>query len=153
MLMAGKTDRTQAPPQKEVAETTDTQPLLDLPDAAVRELIDAAQKRGYITQDQVKSLADEIISEQIEDVLAILSEMGVNVVETEEIGGEEEQESEEAKAEGNDLIEMRQKVPARSEAKAPAGRIDDPVRLYLREIGSARAKSPLPSASRLAVRP
>jgi RNA polymerase primary sigma factor len=141
MLMAGKTDGSQAPPQKEVAETTDTTPVLDLSDAAVKELIGAAQKRGYITQDQVKSLADEVNSEQIEDVLAMFSEMGVNVVETEEIADDEEQEPEEAKAEGNDLIEMRQKVPAKSEAKAPAGRIDDPVRLYLREIGSVELLS------------
>src|SRR5206468_5961474 len=84
MLMAGKTDGTQAPPQKQVAETTDTPPLLDLSDAAVKELISAAQKRGYVTHDQVKSLADEVNSEQIEDVLATFSEMGVNVVETEE---------------------------------------------------------------------
>src|SRR5215831_3113179 len=84
VLMVGKTEATQAPPQKEVAETTDTMPLLDLSDAAVKKLIDTVKKRGYVTQDQVKSLADEVNSEQIEDVLAMFSEMGVNVVEAEE---------------------------------------------------------------------
>src|SRR5712691_2686871 len=59
MLMASKTEATEAPPQKEVAQTTDTPPLLDLWDAAVKKLIDTATKRGYVTHDQVNSLANE----------------------------------------------------------------------------------------------
>jgi len=137
MLMAGKTQAIQAPPQKEVAETTDTPPLLDLSDATVKKLISAAKKRGYVTHEQVKLLAEEVNSEQIEDVLAMFSEMGVNVVETEETPDDEEQQQrDEVEAEGQELVEVRQKVPAKSEAKAPAERIDDPVRLYMREIGS-----------------
>jgi RNA polymerase primary sigma factor len=136
MLMAGKTETIQAPPQKEVAETTDTLPLLDLSDAAVRTLISTAKKRGYVTHEQVKLLAEEVNSEQVEDVLAMFSEMGVNVVETEETTDEEEQERDEVEAEGRELVEVRQKVPAKSDAKAPAERIDDPVRLYMREIGT-----------------
>jgi RNA polymerase primary sigma factor len=136
MLMTGKTGTIQVPPQKEVAETTDTPPLLDLSDAAVKKLISAAKKRGYVTHEQVKLLAEEVNSEQIEDLLAMFSEMGVNVVETEEMTDEEEQERDEVEAEGQELVEVRQKVPAKSDAKAPAERIDDPVRLYLREIGS-----------------
>jgi RNA polymerase primary sigma factor len=139
--MAGRTDGTQAPPQKQVAETTDTPPLLDLSDAAVKVLIGVARQRGYITHDQVKSLADEINSEQIEDVLAMFSEMGVNVVETERTADDEEQELEETEAEGNHLVEMRQNVPTKSEAKAAAECIGDPVRLYLREIGSVELLS------------
>jgi len=134
--MAGKTETIQAPPQKEVAETTDTLPLLDLSDAAVRTLISTAKKRGYVTHEQVKLLAEEVNSEQVEDVLAMFSEMGVNVVETEETTDEEEQERDEVEAEGRELVEVRQKVPAKSDAKAPAERIDDPVRLYMREIGT-----------------
>jgi RNA polymerase primary sigma factor len=136
MLMAGKTETIQAPPQKEVAETTDTLPLLDLSDAAVRTLISTAKKRGYVTHEQVKLLAEEVNSEQVEDVLAMFSEMGVNVVETEEATDDEEQERDEVEAEGRELVEVRQKVPAKSDAKAPAERIDDPVRLYMREIGT-----------------
>jgi RNA polymerase primary sigma factor len=136
MLMTGRTEAIQAPLQKEVAETTDTPPLLDLSDAAVKKLISAAKKRGYVTHEQVKLLAEEVNSEQIEDVLAMFSEMGVNVVETEETTDEEEQERDEVGAEGQELVEVRQKVPAKSDAKAPAERIDDPVRLYLREIGT-----------------
>jgi RNA polymerase primary sigma factor len=134
MLMAGKT--IQAPPQKEVAETTDTLPLLDLSDAAVKTLLSTAKKRGYVTHEQVKLLAEEVNSEQVEDVLAMFSEMGVNVVETEETTDDEEQERDEVEAEGRELVEVRQKVPAKSDAKAPAERIDDPVRLYMREIGT-----------------
>jgi RNA polymerase primary sigma factor len=134
MLMAGKT--IQAPPLKEVAETTDTLPLLDLSDAAVKTLISTAKKRGYVTHEQVKLLAEEVNSEQVEDVLAMFSEMGVNVVETEETTDDEEQERDEVEAEGRELVEVRQKVPAKSDAKAPAERIDDPVRLYMREIGT-----------------
>src|SRR5690349_19156775 len=115
MLMAGKTEATQAPPQKEVVETTDAMPLLDLSDAAVKKLIGLAKKRGYVTQDQVRSLAEEVNSEQIEDVLAMFSEMGVNVVENEETADDEEQGPEEAEAESHELVDMRQKVPAKSE--------------------------------------
>src|SRR5690242_13747408 len=131
--MAGKTEATQVPPQ-DTAETADTMPLLDVSDTAVKEFIGTAKKRGYVTQDQLKSLVDEVNSEEIENMLAMFSEMGVNVVETEEAADDEEQEETEAK--GRDLIEMRQEVPTKSEAKAPGERIDDPVRRYMRDIGS-----------------
>ena len=74
-------------PEKEASETPDTPlPLLDLSDAAVKKLIRSAKKRGYVTHDQINSVlpSEEVNSEQIEDVLAMFSEMGVNVVETEE---------------------------------------------------------------------
>src|ERR1019366_4761620 len=74
--------------EKEVPET----PLLDLSDAAVKELIRSAKKRGYVTHDQINALlsSEEVKSEQIEDILAIFSDMGVNVVETEEARPEDE---------------------------------------------------------------
>src|SRR5258708_39114495 len=74
-------------PEKEAPEAPDTPlPLLDLSDAAVKKLIRSAKKRGYVTHDQINSVlpSEEGNSEQIEDVLAMVSEMGVNVVETEE---------------------------------------------------------------------
>ena len=90
-------------------------------------------------------LSKEVNSEQIEDVLAMFSEMGVNVVETEEASeeGEEQREEadEEAESEGGELIEVQQKVPAKSEAKEPTERTDDPVRMYLREMGSVELLS------------
>src|SRR5215469_1506190 len=135
-------------PEKEASEAPDTPlPLLDLSDAAVKKLIRSAKKRGYVTHDQINSVlpSEEVNSEQIEDVLAMFSEMGVNVVETEEPSedGEEarEEADEEAESESGELVEAQQKVPAKSEAKEPTERTDDPVRMYLREMGSVELLS------------
>src|SRR6201981_351644 len=135
-------------PEKEASETPDTPlPLLDLSDAAVKKLIRSAKKRGYVTHDQIHSVvpSEEVNSEQIEDVLAMFSEMGVNVVETEEPsedGEEPREEAEEgAESESGELFEVQQKVPAKSEAKEPTERTDDPVRMYLREMGSVELLS------------
>jgi RNA polymerase primary sigma factor len=135
-------------PEKETPEAPDTPlPLLDLSDAAVKKLIRSAKKRGYVTHDQINSVlpSEEVNSEQIEDVLAMFSEMGVNVVETEETSeeGEEarEEADEEGESEGGDLVEVQQKVPAKSETKEPTERTDDPVRMYLREMGSVELLS------------
>jgi len=135
-------------PEKEGAEAPDTPlPLLDLSDAAVKKLIRTAKKRGYVTHDQINSVlpSEEVNSEQIEDILAMFSEMGVNVVETEEATEEGEEQREEAdeepESEGGDLVEVQQKVPAKSEAKEPTERTDDPVRMYLREMGSVELLS------------
>jgi RNA polymerase primary sigma factor len=118
-------------------------PLLDLSDAAVKELIRSAKTRGCITYDQINAVlsSEEVKSEQIEDILAKFREMGVNVVDTKEAELEEEVatgEEPEAEAEDeNALVEFQQRpVPAKSVAKDPAGRTDDPVRMYLREMGS-----------------
>src|SRR6516162_8577894 len=134
-------------PEKQAPETAPDRPLLDLSDAAVKKLIRSAKKRGYVTHDQINSVlrSEEVNSEQIEDVLAMFSEMGVNVVETEgtskegEKPREEEEEpreeaEEEARSESSELVEVQQKVPAKSEAKEPTERTDDPVRMYLREM-------------------
>src|ERR671925_9731 len=135
-------------PEKEVSEAPDTPlPLLDLSDAAVKKLIRTAKKRGYVTHDQINSVLplEEVNSEQIEDILAMFSEMGVNVVETEEPSeeGEEprEEADEESESEGGDLVEVQQKVPAKAETKEPTERTDDPVRMYLREMGSVELLS------------
>jgi RNA polymerase primary sigma factor len=134
-------------PEKETPESAPDGPLLDLSDAAVKKLIRTAKKRGYVTHDQINSVlpSEEVNSEQIEDVLAMFSEMGVNVVETEEASeeGEEarEEADEEVESEGGDLVEVQQKVPAKTEAKEPTERTDDPVRMYLREMGSVELLS------------
>jgi RNA polymerase primary sigma factor len=111
-------------------------PLLDIADAAVENLIHSAKKRGYLTQEQINVLSKEVTSEQIEDILALFSEMGVNVVETAEASEEEDRLDEKEEAESDDLVEVRQNVPAKSQAKEPTERTDDPVRMYLREMGS-----------------
>src|SRR5881392_731706 len=134
-------------PEKDAPETPDTPlPLLDLSDAAVKKLIRGAKKRGYVTVDQINSVmpSEEVNSEQIEDILAMFSEMGVNVVETEEAEQEEERaeepEAEEPEPEG-ELVEVQQKVPAKAETKEPTERTDDPVRMYLREMGTVELLS------------
>jgi RNA polymerase primary sigma factor len=127
--------------EKEDRETVADSPLAGLSDAAVQ-LIRSAKKRGYVTHDQINSVlpSEEVNSKQIEDVLAMFSGMGVNVVETEEASGEGEEQrevsDEEAESGSGELVEVQQKVPAKSEAKEPPERTDDPVRMYLRTMGS-----------------
>src|SRR5262245_50666177 len=141
------TSQKEGEPEQEPPETAADTPLLDLSDAAVKKLIRTAKKRGYVTHDQINSVlpSEEVNSEQIEDVLAMFSEMGVNVVKTEETSeeGEEarEEADEEGESEGGDLVEVQQKVPAKAEAKEPTERTDDPVRMYLREMGSVELLS------------
>src|SRR5437868_7024772 len=89
-------------PEKETPDTPDTPlPLLDLSDAAVKKLIRGAKKRGYVTVDQINAVlpSEEVNSEQIEDVLAMFSEMGVNVVENEDAEPEDEAAREEQEEE------------------------------------------------------
>jgi RNA polymerase primary sigma factor len=138
----------QGQPEKEAAKTPDTPlPLLDLSDAAIKKLIRTAKKRGYVTHDQINSVlpSEKINSEQIEDILAMFSEMGVNVVEideaSEEERGERDEPKEEPEAESRELVEVQQKVPTKSVAKELTERTDDPVRMYLREMGSVELLS------------
>ncbi|MGA2310919.1 MAG: RNA polymerase sigma factor RpoD [Xanthobacteraceae bacterium] len=137
-------------PQKEemLEEEGPDSPLLDLADAAVKDLIRGGKKRGYVTHNQINALlsSEEVKSEQIEDILATLSEMGVNVVETKEAELEEEVATREEPGEeaegGNELVEVQLRpVPAKSAAKDPAERTDDPVRMYLREMGTVELLS------------
>src|SRR5437867_10256243 len=143
--------KTKVTPQKEEMleregpKSPPDRPLLDPSNASVKALIRTAKKRGYVNYDQINSLAKDVNSEQIEDVLAMFSEMGVNVVETEEASeeGEEQREEpeDEPESERGKVVEVQQKVPAKSEAKEPAERTDDPVRMYLREMGSVELLS------------
>ena len=142
--------KTEVRPQKQESsetnghDTPSDSPLLDLSDAAIKKLIRSAKKRGYVTNEQINLLSKELDSEQIENVLAMFSEMGVNVVETSEATEEEsalEGRDEEPEREGGELIEVAQKVPAKPEVKEPIERTDDPVRMYLREMGSVELLS------------
>jgi RNA polymerase primary sigma factor len=128
--------------EKEGPET----PLPDLSDAAVKALIRSAKKRGYVTHDQINALLslEEVKSEQIEDILAKFSEMGVNVVEAEKVEpeneGAREEPDDEEESEGQ-LVGVKPKLPVKSGAKDPAERTDDPVRMYLREMDSVELLS------------
>ena len=137
-------------PQKEemLEEEGLDSPLLDLSDAAIMDLIRGAKKRGYVTHSQINALlsSEDVKSEQIEDILAKFSEMGVNVVETKDAELEEEaatrEEPEEETESENRLAEVQQRpVPAKSGPKDPTDRTDDPVRVYLREMGSVELLS------------
>jgi RNA polymerase primary sigma factor len=146
MEMAG---RMKAVPQKSESAAEDRQPpLLDLSDAAVKELIRKAKQRGYVVHEQITALlaTEEVNSEQIETILAKFSEMGINVVESKDARPEEdkaaEDDDEEDAESENALVEVgQQKVPAKSAAKEPAERTDDPVRMYLREMASMQLLS------------
>ena len=130
-------------PQARLGRPRRDSPLLDLSDQSVKRLLKVAKPRGYVTYDELNSVlpAEEVSSEQIEDTMAMLSDMGINVVETEE--GEEPAEPVEDT--GSDEEERRarpQTMPTRSETRAePAERTDDPVRMYLREMGSVELLS------------
>src|ERR687893_1467451 len=109
-------------------------------------MIKLAKKRGYVTYDELNEVlpSEEFSSEQIEDVLGQLSEMGINVVEAEEAEEGQAPEAEEEDAEGGDLVETSQTraVAVReTAAKEPTDRTDDPVRMYLREMGSVELLS------------
>ena len=93
--MASKTKvtvQTEQVPEGDPASPVD-RPLFDSSDAAIKKLIQTVRKRGYVTHDQINSAlsAEEGNSEQVENVLAILSGMGINVVETEEVSDDEKQ--------------------------------------------------------------
>ena len=118
-------------------------PLLDLSDQAVKRLLKTAKARGYVTLDELNSVlpSEEVSPDQIEDTMAMLSDMGINVVETDE--GEEGAEAEEGESEeegGRSVVASG--LPATSQTRAePAERTDDPVRMYLREMGSVELLS------------
>ena len=118
---------------KQSSETQDG-PVLDLSDAAVKKMITAAKKRGYVTTEALNAVlpSDEVTSEQIEDVMAMLSDMGINVVEEEEV---------EEDVEGGDLVETTGKSVATAKKREPTDRTDDPVRMYLREMGTVELLS------------
>jgi len=118
-------------------------PLLDLSDDAVKKMIKLAKKRGYVTMDELNAVlpSEEVTSEQIEDTMAMLSDMGINVVEDDE-RGEEEPESEEEDTDSGELVEQGTTAVATTTTKRePTDRTDDPVRMYLREMGSVELLS------------
>ncbi|MGE0500036.1 MAG: RNA polymerase sigma factor RpoD [Rhizobiaceae bacterium] len=120
-------------------------PLLDLSDDAVKKMIKAAKKRGYVTMDELNSVlpSEEVTSEQIEDTMAMLSDMGINVVEDDEQGEEAEAPETQADAEeeASELAEQTGTAVAAPAKKEPTDRTDDPVRMYLREMGSVELLS------------
>jgi RNA polymerase primary sigma factor len=137
-----KKDSGNSDPDRGAVEVADG-PLLDLTDASVKRMIKLAKKRGFVTYEELNAVlpSEEVNSEQIEDVLAMLNEMGINVVENEEQDEGEEGASEEEEAEGGELVEATQSKAVVARASEPMDRTDDPVRMYLREMGSVELLS------------
>jgi RNA polymerase primary sigma factor len=126
------------------AETMDG-PLLDLNDAAVKRMIKLAKKRGFVTNGELNAVlpSEEFSSDQIEDVISMLSEMGITVTEGEEADDTEEEgaPAEEEEAESGELVEAPRAAAVATRTSEPADRTDDPVRMYLREMGSVELLS------------
>ncbi len=129
-----------------MADVTDTTesgdaPLIDLNDASIKKLIARAKKRGYITYDQLnEGLPQDMTSDQIEDITSALSEMGINIVENEEAG--EDNDGEEAAEEEVESVDAAEdNAPALEKKKEVIDRTDDPVRMYLREMGAVELLS------------
>ncbi|MBO6949184.1 MAG: RNA polymerase sigma factor RpoD [Rhodospirillales bacterium] len=117
-------------------ESTDS-PLLDTLGAAVKKMVTKGKERGYVTYDELNTALppEDVSSEQIEDTMAMLSEMGINVVEN------EEQEDAANDASADDSEEETEKSAAGNVDESDLGRTDDPVRMYLREMGSVELLS------------
>ena len=123
----------------ESAEATETReeasdgPLMDGMSASVKKMIQKAKERGYVTYDELNQVLppDQMSSEQIEDTMAMLSEMGINVIENEE---QEEAPSDEEATESSSRATGNLNDD-------DIGRTDDPVRMYLREMGSVELLS------------
>ena len=111
--------------------------VLDMSQAAVKKMIAEAREKGYITYDQLNRVLppDQVASEQIEDVMSMLSEMGINIIEDEEDADDDKGST--------DVVEAstsREVAVAQTETEK-LDRTDDPVRMYLREMGSVELLS------------
>jgi RNA polymerase primary sigma factor len=120
-------------------------PLLDLSDDAVQTMIKRARARGFVTHAEINAVlpSHEVSSERIEDIMAMLHEMGINAVEQDESESDDAANGD-APADGDeegDLVEAVRKLPAETKKSDPGERSDDPVRQYLREMGAAQLLS------------
>ena len=129
-------------PEKEAPETAPDSPLPDLSDAAVKKLTHSAKKRGYVTHDQINSVlpSEEVNSQEIEDVLADETEV-IEPDERRQRNGKDESTEPEMQNEGGEIVELKRPAPAKGKSSELSARTDDPVRMYLREMGSVELLS------------
>jgi RNA polymerase primary sigma factor len=130
--------------EKDGPEQDKDKPLLDLSDAAVKKLIKAAKVRGYVTFDALNAVLpqEQTTSEQIEDIMSMLSDMGITVVDNEEAEETADKADADEPAEEEERSITAQSLPVKSETRAePGDRTDDPVRMYLRDMGSVELLS------------
>jgi RNA polymerase primary sigma factor len=115
-------------------------PVLDMSDAAVKKLIKTAKARGFVTYDELNEVlpSEEVSSEQIEDTMSMLSDMGINVIDTDEAEETTEEGAEPAPRQVATVTPIATKAETKAE---PSERTDDPVRMYLREMGSVELLS------------
>ena len=118
-------------------EEQDSDLSLDMSQAAVKKMIAEARERGYITYDQLNNVLppDQVSSEQIEDVMSMLSEMGINIIEDDEAEDEDNRNTELVTTAGSKDVALS------SGDTEKLDRTDDPVRMYLREMGSVELLS------------
>ncbi|MGN6117028.1 MAG: RNA polymerase sigma factor RpoD [Nitrobacter sp.] len=135
-----KEDKAADAPEKDSPDAPS--PLLDLSDAAVKKMIKQAKKRGFVTFDQLNEVlpSDQTSPEQIEDIMSMLSDMGINVTEADDSEGEEERDEADDETD-NELVEVTQKAVTEVKKSEPGERTDDPVRMYLREMGTVELLS------------
>ena len=128
--------KTGKPGENETPGDADS-PLLDMSDVGVRKMIARAKARGYVTYDELNKVlpSEKTSSEQIEDTMSMLNEMGINVIESEEQEEGAEGEALPATTEGKEVATTTGK------AAETYDRTDDPVRMYLREMGSVELLS------------
>jgi RNA polymerase primary sigma factor len=119
----------------------DGAPVIDLNEASLKRLIAKAKKRGWLTYEELNAALpqDQMASEQIEDVMSALSDMGINIVENEDAAEEAEAEDEETVEEVE--VDAIGPAPAAAAPKEKLDRTDDPVRMYLREMGAVELLS------------
>ncbi len=136
-----KDDKAVDAPEKDSPDAPS--PLLDLSDAAVKKMIKQAKKRGFVTFDQLNEVlpSDTTSPEQIEDIMSMLSDMGINVSEAEDADSEEDNKEEAEDETDNELVEVTQKAVTEVKKSEPGERTDDPVRMYLREMGTVELLS------------
>ena len=138
--MATATTKTED--QETPATETSDSPVLDLLDAAVKRLIKAAKVRGYVTYDEINEVMppEEVSPDQIEDIMTMFSDLGINVVDADEV--EEAAAAEPIDEDEEDRHAPQAHLPVKQERSTEVSeRTDDPVRMYLREMGSVELLS------------
>ena len=129
--------------EEDIVENGDA-PLIDLNDANVKKLLAKAKRRGFLTYDELNAALpqDQMSSEQIEDVMSAINDMGVQIVENDEAGEDGEEEQEEEVETIDNISENDPRSLTNTIKKTGTGeRTDDPVRMYLREMGAVELLS------------
>ncbi len=133
---------------KKTADDSNDSPLLDSANAAVKKLVESGKERGFVTYDEFNEAlsSDTVTPDEIEDTMAMLNNMGIQLVEPEDSGDEDTAKPAKKDADGDDDENVGKSGDAKKAIEAAGetedlGRTDDPVRMYLREMGSVELLS------------